>query len=145
MVTLTIPLRFCLPFVRKSLCPRAHRPFVSFLVSMSSFLCCSLLRSRALGLEKKGFLTPKTVSGWWLEDEGEVSRPWNDEVVVLASFYEHDFGPPLHPFVRWLLFYYKLEIQHLHPNTVLHISCFIALSEAFLSIGGGVCRSDRSY
>lgn len=36
----------------------------------------------------------------WLAIEGRRwrSSPHNGEVMVLASFYEHDFGLPLHPF-----------------------------------------------
>lgn len=39
-----------------------------------------------------------------------------DEVVVLVSFSEHGFSLPLYPFVRVLLFYYKLEIQNIQPT-----------------------------
>jgi hypothetical protein len=53
---------------------------------------------------------------------------------MLASFYKRDFRLPLHPFVRGLLFYYGLELQNLHPNTVLHILCFIMLCEAYLGM-----------
>jgi hypothetical protein len=35
-----------------------------------------------------------------LEKEGDVSLPRDDKVVVLAPFYEREFGLPLHPFVR---------------------------------------------
>jgi hypothetical protein len=63
-----------------------------------------------------------------------VSLPRDDEVVVLAPFYERGFGLPLHPFVRGLLFFYGLEIQNLHPNSILHLACFITLCEAFLGV-----------
>lgn len=39
-----------------------------------------------------------------------VSRPQDDEVFVLVSFYERGFGLPRHPFVQGLLFFYKLEL-----------------------------------
>ena len=61
-------------------------------------------------------------------------RPRDDEVVVLASFYECEFGLPLHPFVRGLLHHYHLKIQNVHPNTILHIACFITLCEVFMGI-----------
>jgi hypothetical protein len=83
---------------------------------------------------EEGVHPPTKVSGWRLEDEGEASQTRNKEVVVLASFYECGFGLPLHRFVRGLLHYYKLEIQNLHPNTILHIVCFIMLCEAFMGI-----------
>jgi hypothetical protein len=52
-----------------------------------------------------------------LDKEGNVSLPRDDEVVVLAPFYECLFGLPLHPFVRGLLFFYGIEIQNLHPKS----------------------------
>jgi hypothetical protein len=94
---------------------------------MDAFPLCSTTRERLDDLERKGFLPPELVSGWHLEEEGGVSAPRDGEVVVLASFYEHNFGHPLHPFMRGLLLYYGLELQNLHSNTVLHIVCFIML------------------
>lgn len=90
--------------------------------------------SRLRGLEKKGFLPPKNILGWRLQGEGGVLHPRDDEVVVLASFYECGFDFPLHPFMCGLLHYYELEIQNLHPNIVLHIACFIMLFEVFMGI-----------
>ena len=65
---------------------------------------------------------------------GSLPDPRGNEIVVLAPFYERGFGLPLQPFVRGLLFFYGLEIQHLNPNAVLHMACFITLCEAFLGI-----------
>lgn len=59
--------------------------------------------------------------------------PRDGEVVVLAS-YERGFEVPLYPFVRGLLFYCRLEIQNIHPNSILHIACFIVLCEAYLGM-----------
>jgi hypothetical protein len=67
---------------------------------MALFPVCSIWESRLLGLGKKGFIPPKEILGWRLEGEGEVPRPRDDEVVVLASFYEREFDLPLHPFMR---------------------------------------------
>lgn len=55
-------------------------------------------------------------------------------MVELASFYERGFGLPLHSFVWGILHYYKLELQNFHPNSILHIACFITLCEAFMGI-----------
>lgn len=63
-----------------------------------------------------------------------MSLPQDDELVVLAPFYERVFGLPLHLFVWGLLFFYGLEIQNLHRNSVLHMVCFITLCEVFLGI-----------
>lgn len=55
-------------------------------------------------------------------------------MVVLASFYEHGFVFPPNPLVRGILFYYGLELQNLHSNTILHIACYVTLCEAYLSM-----------
>jgi hypothetical protein len=74
-----------------------------------------------------------------------VPRPRDDEVIMLASFYERGFGLPLHLFMRGLLHYYQGEIQNLHPNAILHIVCFIMLCEAFMgSIPTRSCGSTSS-
>ena len=91
-------------------------------------------RTRLAILEKKGFLPSRVVSGSRLPELGSLPDPRGNEIVVLAPFYERGFGLPLHPFVRGLLFFYGLEIQHLNPNAVLYMACFITLCEAFLGI-----------
>jgi hypothetical protein len=101
---------------------------------MVSFPTCSIRDSRLFGQERKGFLPPTEVSRWRLEKEGDVSLPQDDEVVMIAPFYECGFELPLHSFVRGLLFFYGLEIQKLHPNSVLQMVCCITLCEAYLRI-----------
>jgi hypothetical protein len=73
---------------------------------MASFLACSIRVSRLQCLEKKRFMPTKEILQWRLEGEGEVSRLRNDEVVVLASFYERGFSLLLHPFMREILQYH---------------------------------------
>lgn len=43
-------------------------------------------------------------------------------------------GFPCTSFVRGLLFYYGLEMQNINPNMILHIACFMTLSEAYLGM-----------
>lgn len=69
-----------------------------------------------------------------MENEGKMPRPQNDEVVVPASFFECRFRLPLHPFMQGSLFFYMLEIQNLHPNSILHIACFITLCEVYIGM-----------
>jgi hypothetical protein len=39
-----------------------------------------------------------------------------------------------HKFLRGLLHYYGIELQHLNPNGIQHISAFITLYEGYLGI-----------
>ncbi|KAK1667816.1 hypothetical protein QYE76_055975 [Lolium multiflorum] len=41
---------------------------------------------------------------------------------------------PIHNLLRGLLFMYGLQLHHLTPNSILHISIFITLCEAFLGV-----------
>ncbi|KAK1677351.1 hypothetical protein QYE76_038199 [Lolium multiflorum] len=53
------------------------------------------------------------------------------------SFIDHlirGLSAPIHPFLRGLLFVYGLQLHHLTPNSILHISIFITLCEAFLGV-----------
>ena len=51
-----------------------------------------------------------------------------------AHFHERGFATPAHKFLRGLLHYYKVELQHLTPNRVQHIAAFVAVCEGFLGI-----------
>ncbi|KAK1678533.1 hypothetical protein QYE76_039381 [Lolium multiflorum] len=54
-----------------------------------------------------------------------------------VSFVDHlirGLSTPIHPFLRGLLFVYGLQLHHLTPNSILHISIFITLCEAFLGV-----------
>ncbi|KAK1611507.1 hypothetical protein QYE76_035180 [Lolium multiflorum] len=54
-----------------------------------------------------------------------------------VSFVDHlirGLSAPIHPFLHGLLFVYGLQLHHLTPNSILHISIFITLCEAFLGV-----------
>ena len=51
-----------------------------------------------------------------------------------AIFHERGFAVPAHRFLRGLLDYYQVELQHLTPNGVQHMAAFVALCEGFLGI-----------
>ncbi|KAK1666767.1 hypothetical protein QYE76_054926 [Lolium multiflorum] len=54
-----------------------------------------------------------------------------------VSFVDHlirGLSTPIHDFLRGLLFMYGLQLHHLTPNSILHISIFITLCESFLGV-----------
>ena len=51
-----------------------------------------------------------------------------------AHFHERGFTMLAHQFLRGLLDYYQVELQHLAPNGIQHIAAFVALCEGFLGI-----------
>ena len=74
--------------------------------------------------------------------EGEARLPGNelilvpapDERVCFQAFFPYGFALPLHPFVRGLLYSYRIQLHDLTPHGILHIACFITVCEAFLGI-----------
>jgi len=68
-----------------------------------------------------------------LPAQGQVIRtPEPGESVMFVSHLRRGLGFPLDPFVRGFLFYYGLEFHDLAPESILHISSFIVVCEAFL-------------
>jgi hypothetical protein len=81
-----------------------------------------------------GLLRPKAEVEW-KAPTGE-SFPTEDvkEQVVFGSFFERGFNIPTRDFFPGLLFYYKLELVHLVPNSITVVSMFIHFCEAYLGI-----------
>jgi hypothetical protein len=60
--------------------------------------------------------------------------PVEGYVVTFVALYEWGFGAPSHRFLHLLLWHYGLELHHLTPSGVLHITTFVTLCEAYLGI-----------
>ena len=63
-----------------------------------------------------------------------IPTPEPSESVVFVSHFLRGLGFSLDPFVRGLMFYYGLDFHDLAPDSILHISSFIVVCEAFLRI-----------
>ena len=63
-----------------------------------------------------------------------IPTPEPTESVVFISHFLRGLGLALDPFVRGLMFYYGLDFHDLAPDSLLHISSFIVVCEAFLRI-----------
>ena len=63
-----------------------------------------------------------------------IPSPQPGESVVFISHFLRGLGFPTDPFVRGLMFYYGLEFHDLAPESILHISSFIVMCEAFLHV-----------
>ncbi|KAK1616066.1 hypothetical protein QYE76_021583 [Lolium multiflorum] len=81
---------------------------------------------KKLGINKK----PKAVC--FPSEESYPTPPMGYRV----SFVDHlirGLSAPIHPFLRGF-YVYGLQLHHLTPNSILHISIFITLCEAFLGV-----------
>jgi hypothetical protein len=56
------------------------------------------------------------------------------EQVVFASYFECGFNRLVVDFFQGLLYYYKLELVHLVPNSITVVSTFIHFCEVYLGI-----------
>ena len=63
-----------------------------------------------------------------------IPTPEPNESVVFVSHFLQGLGLTLDPFMRGLMFYYGLDFHDLAPDSILHISLFIVVCEAFLHI-----------
>jgi hypothetical protein len=53
---------------------------------------------------------------------------------MFKSFVERGLAIPVCDFLRGLLFFWGIQLHHLTPTSILHISIFVHLCEAFLGI-----------
>jgi hypothetical protein len=72
-----------------------------------------------------------TLGGWRASDSESFPNPQPGEIVVLEDFFKRGFGISIHPFLQWLCLYYEIGICILHPNSILLVSTFIHLYDAF--------------
>jgi hypothetical protein len=68
-------------------------------------------------------------------DNGEeIPTPNTNEIVLSKAFFLRGFGLPSCNFFRGLLHHFKIELIHLNLNSILQITVFMHLCEAYLVI-----------
>ena len=93
----------------------------------------SVVKEDVLKLREARFLTGEISHR--LPAQGQViPTPKPGESVVFMSHFLRGLGFLTDPFVRGLMYYYGLEFHDLAPESILHISSFIVVCEAFLRI-----------
>ncbi|KAK1648672.1 hypothetical protein QYE76_066477 [Lolium multiflorum] len=93
----------------------------------------SKISSQDMNLLKKMGFTKKENALRFPHEESYPSPPMEYRV----SFVDHlirGLSPPIHEFLRGLLFVYGLQLHQLTPNSILHVSIFITLCECFLGV-----------
>ncbi|XP_071678341.1 uncharacterized protein [Lolium perenne] len=93
----------------------------------------SKISAQDINLLKKLGISKKKDSLRFPSDESYPSPP----IEYRVSFVDHlirGLSSPIHDFLRGLLFVYGLQLHHLTPNSILHISIFITLCESFLGV-----------
>jgi hypothetical protein len=93
-----------------------------------------MTKAKIQALMDRGLLRPKTEVEWRVAAGEQFSSEDVKEQVIFASFFERGFNLPAGDFFRGLLYYYRLELVHLVPNSITVGSTFIHFCEVYLGI-----------
>src|SRR5215216_3253969 len=101
---------------------------------------CSVSHLQLNRLQTQGYLPPADLvsarAGLASTDNGalaeKIPNPSQGERVCFVSFLLRGVGFPIHPFLRGLLEHYGIQLHNLTPDSILHISGFVALCKLFL-------------
>jgi hypothetical protein len=87
-----------------------------------------------LHLVSVGVLPPKELCSWRIFRGVTVPTEDTHESVIYIPFLIRGLALPISHFFRGLLDFYHLNLTHLNPNSILQVSIFVHLCEAFLGI-----------
>jgi hypothetical protein len=107
--------------------PNSQLPFAGNHMSVVS-------ESDLLHLVSIGVLPPKELCSWQICCGVTVPTEDTHESVIYVPFLLRGLALPISPFFRGLLDFYHLNLTHLNPNSILQISIFVHLCEAFLGV-----------
>lgn len=82
----------------------------------------------------EGVLPAEATARWQAPSGESYPKPNPGECIVFEDSFIRGFGLPAHPFLAKLIDYYKISLHHLHPNSILSVSIFIHLCEAYIGI-----------
>lgn len=68
------------------------------------------------------------------DPEEQEPTPQDDERVILTSFLNRGLGLLIHPFLQRVLEHFHVQLHHLPPNMIAHLSGYVMLCEVFLGI-----------
>ena len=64
-------------------------------------------------------------------EDWEPNRP-EGYIVTFIKFHRHGFGSPPSRFMRALVYYYGVELQHFSPNAISNVAIFAMVCEGYL-------------
>jgi hypothetical protein len=106
----------------------------SILDLQEAWVWSTMTKAKIQALIDRGLLRPKTEVEWRVAAGEQFSSEDVKEQVIFASFFERGFNLPTGDFFRGLLYYYRLELVHLVPNSITVGSTFIHFCEVYLGI-----------
>jgi hypothetical protein len=94
----------------------------------------TMTEAKIQALVDRGLLRPKSEVEWRAATGEEFPNEDVKEQIVFASFFERGFNLPVGDFFYDLLYYYRLELVHLVPDSITVVSTFIHFCKAYLGI-----------
>jgi hypothetical protein len=94
----------------------------------------TMTEAKIQALVDRGLLWSKTEVEWRAAAGEDFPSEDVKEQVIFASFFERDFNLLAGDFFYGLLYYYRLELVHLVPNSITVVLTFIHFCEAYLWI-----------
>jgi hypothetical protein len=79
------------------------------------------------------FLPDREVLQWRPAVSEDIPTPNTNEIMVFSSF-QRGFGLPVCDFLCGLLDHYQIKLVHLNPNSIVQITVFVHLCEAYHEI-----------
>jgi hypothetical protein len=107
--------------------PNSQLPFAGNHMSI-------VFESDLLHLVSIGVLPLKELCSWRICRGVTVPTEDTHESVIYVPFLIRGLALPISPFFRGLLDFYRLNLTHLNPNSILQVFVFVHLCEAFLGV-----------
>ena len=85
-------------------------------------------------LENMGLLQSQAVIQWRAGEGEDYPFEGTLETILFRDFVERGFAVPVSKFVHALLHFWGIQLHHLTPQSILHLSIFTHFCEAFLGI-----------
>ena len=85
-------------------------------------------------LENMGLLQEQGVSQWRTGEEEDYPMEGTLETVMFRDFVERGLTLPVSKFFYRLLHFWGIQLHHLTPQSILHLSIFTHFCEAFLGL-----------
>jgi hypothetical protein len=107
--------------------PNSQLPFSGNHMSVVS-------ESDLIHLVSVGVLPPKELCSWQICRGVTVPTEDTHESIIYIPFLICGLALPISPFFHGLLDFYHLNLTHMNPNSILQVSVFVHLCEAYLVV-----------
>jgi hypothetical protein len=91
-----------------------------------------VMQEHLQNLMSQGYMTTAELATCRVLKDPASPAPTGGYIVACTTFYERGVDVPSHRFLYSLLRSYDLELHHLTPSGILHMTAFMTLCEAYI-------------